>query len=90
MLNYMKNVYPRVVETILKSIYMDDTMDTVMMALSYIIIIRKSWYVYLQVVVEFSSCLVQDYRMREVDIEKDVLPSVKTLGVVWVTGEDAF
>ena len=29
-------------------------------------------------------------RIQEVDLDKDVLPAIKTLGVVWMAGEDAF
>ena len=41
-------------------------------------------------VIKFTSCFTLKDRIQEVDLNKEVLPSVKTLGVVWMAGEDVF
>ena len=92
--------YPRAAETILKSTYMDDSMDSVMNDDDGIELYEQlselwgkadmfthKWLSNSPAVL--NKILVKD-RIQEVVLDKRVSPSVKTLGVVWMAGEDVF
>lgn len=92
--------YPRAAETILKSTYMDDSIDSVLneeegealyKELSALLakagMHARNW-------LYSSSRVLQEIpqldRKSEVDLDKESLPTAKTLGVWWLAGQDVF
>ena len=92
--------YGRATETILKSTYMDDSMDSVLDEKQGIGLYRQlscllnkagmhahKWLSNSPTVL--SKVPIQD-RKSEVDLDRDQLPCTKTLGVWWLANEDIF
>ena len=92
-----KQRYPMASETILKSTYMDDSMDSVQNDMQGIQLYQQlsklweeagmrthKWLSNSEVV------LNQNDRMYEVNLDSDPLPSAKTLGIMWHASEDVF
>ena len=93
--------YPRAAETILKSTYNDDdSMDSVMSDDDGIELyeqLSESWEkadMFTHKWLSNSTAVLNKIPVKdgiqEVDLDKGVLRSVKTLGVVWIAGEDDF
>ena len=93
-------VYPLAVETVKKSTYMDDSMDSVATDSQAVELVRqltllwgaagmhpRKWLSNSQVVLE---TVAPEDRASEVDLDKGHLPCVKTLGVLWSAKEDVF
>ena len=92
--------YPMASEAVLKSTYMDDTMDSKEDDDEAIMLYQqlkglwnaagmhaRKWLSNSPAVLEK---IPEDDRAAEVDLEAESLPSVKTLGVTWKAHEDAF
>lgn len=92
--------FPRASETVLKSTYMDDSMDSVASTEEAIKLYQdlsslwgkagmyaRKWLSNSQKVLEHIP--IED-RACQVDIQSQELPSIKTLGIVWVADRDVF
>ena len=92
--------YPRAAETVLKSTYMDGSMDSVksdqegiklyheLMALwGKAGMHARKWLSNSEKVLQK---IKPENRARMVDLSNDEIPSVKTLGMLWITKEDVF
>ena len=97
-----KNVdeIPMAAETVLKSTYMDDSMDSVQnedLAVSLYQQLAKLWggagmhaRKWLTNSERVMNMIPKEDRAATVDLDKETLPSVKTLGVLWVAQDDVF
>ena len=92
--------YPRAAETILESTYMDDSMDSSPSEEECVRLYEelsalwgsagmhaRKWLSNSEQVLEK---IPEEDRAAEVDLDKGQLPSVKTLGVLWLAKEDVF
>ena len=92
--------YPRAAETILESTYMDDSMDSSPSEEECVKLYEelsalwgsagmhaRKWLSNSEQVLEK---IPEEDRAAEVDLDKGHLPSVKTLGVLWLAKEDVF
>lgn len=92
--------YPRAAETISKSTYMDDSMDSVLNEKQGVALYKelsallakagmhaRKWLSSLSRVLQE---IPQMDRKSEVDLDKESLPTAKTLGVWWLAGQDVF
>ena len=92
--------YPRAAETVLKSTYMDDSMDSVksdqegiklyheLMALwGKAGMHARKWLSNSEKVLQN---IKPENRARMIDLSNDEIPSVKTLGILWIAKEDVF
>ena len=95
-----KQRYPMASETILKSTYMDDSMDSVQNDVQGIQLYQQlsklweeagmrthKWLSNSEVVL---NQIPSSDRMHEVNLDSDSLPSAKTLGIMWHASEDLF
>ncbi|XP_052809477.1 uncharacterized protein LOC128237941 [Mya arenaria] len=95
-----ENEYPLAAETVLKSTYMDDSMDSVDNDKVAIRLYKeltalwekagmdaRKWISNSKTVLEQ---IPVEHRAKTVDLQKNELPKVKTLGVTWVPEEDIF
>ena len=95
-----KEQFPMAAETILKSTYMDDSMESTSDDQTELELYRqflelwgrpgmhaRKWLLNSQKVLEK---IPVDDRTSEVDLDQGHLPSVKALGVLWVAEEDMF
>ena len=95
-----KEQYPKAAETILESTYMDDSMDSVPSdeeCLELYDQLSKLWESagtharkWLSNSKQVLEKIPEEDRAAEVDLDKGSLPSVKTLGVLWLAKEDVF
>ena len=96
----LRDLYPLAAETILKSTYMDDSMDSVMTEEKGIELYNQLNQVWEKAGMHARKWLsnsekvlqgvpVED-RASEVDLESGHLPATKTLGLIWVAKEDEF
>ena len=92
--------YGRATETILKSTYMDDSMDSVLNEKQGIGLYRQLWCLLNKAGMHahkwlsnspnvLSEVPIQDQK-SEVHLDRDQLPCTKTLGVWWLANEDIF
>ena len=92
--------YPRAAETVLKSTYMDDSMDSVkndqegiklyqeLMALwGKAGMHARKWLSNSEKVLQN---IKQENRSNMIDLSNDEIPSVKTLGILWIAKDDVF
>jgi hypothetical protein len=92
--------YPFAAETVMKSTYMDDSMDSVWNEKEGVELYHelaelwqkagmcaRKWLSNSPTVLEH---IPKEYRAQEIDLSKSELPSVKTLGVLWKAGTDKF
>ncbi|XP_070582020.1 uncharacterized protein [Ptychodera flava] len=94
------NELPMAAETVLKSTYMDDSMDSVKTDSDGIILygeLSELWSTtgmharkWLSNSADVLAMIPTKDRACEVDLDKDGLPSMKTLGVWWLAEEDVF
>ena len=95
-----QNAFPMAAETILKSTYMDDSMDSVQTVeqgkqlygqlstmLTHAGMHARKW---LSNCPEVLKEIPKTDRKSEVDLDKDQLPSAKTLGIWWLADKDVF
>ena len=95
-----KQRYPMASETILKSTYMDDSMDSVQNDMQGIQLYQQlsrlwedagmrthKWLSNSEVVL---NQIPPSDRLHEVNLDSDPLPSAKTLGIMWHASEDVF
>ena len=95
-----EKVYPKAAETILQSTYMDDSMDSVLTDEQGVDLYEQlselwskagmhthKWLSNSPVVL--SKIPLQD-RVNKMNLDEENLPSVKTLGVMWIAAEDVF
>ena len=92
--------YPMASETILKSTYMDDSLDSVQDDLQGIQLhqqLSKLWgeagmrtHKWLSNSEAVLNQIPPSDRMHEVNLDRDPLPSAKTLGIMWLASEDVF
>ncbi|CAG2211583.1 unnamed protein product [Mytilus edulis] len=95
-----KDSYPRAAETVLKSTYMDDSMDSVINKEQGIELYNqlsqlwakagmyaRKWLSNSKAVLQ---CIPEEDRASQVDLDEGYLPSVKTLGVIWQADNDIF
>ena len=95
-----KQRYPMASETILKSTYMDDSMDSVQNDMQGIQLYQQlsrlweeagmhthKWLSNSEVVL---NQIPPSDRINEVNLDSDPLPSAKTLGIMWHASEDVF
>ena len=95
-----KDEFPMGAETVLKSTYMDDSMDSVVGESQGIKLYEELNQVWSKAGMQAHKWLSNstkvleripvESRASEVHIANDVLPMVKTLGVTWLPGEDVF
>ncbi|CAC5424074.1 unnamed protein product [Mytilus coruscus] len=96
----MKDSYPRAAEAVLKSTYMDDSMDSVLNDQQGIELYNqlsqlwekagmyaRKWLSNSKAVLQ---CILEEDRASQVDLDEGYLPSVKTLGVIWQADNDIF
>ena len=96
----MKNTFPRAAETVLKSTYMDDGMDSVTNDKSGIELFHqlsslwKSAGMHARKWMSNSAEVLKNIptedRAKMVNLEESYLPTIKTLGVLWIAKEDVF
>ena len=95
-----EKVYPKAAETILQYTYMDDSMDSVLTDEQGVDLYEQlselwskagmhthKWLSNSPVVL--SKIPLQD-RVNKMNLDEESLPSVKTLGVMWIAAEDVF
>ena len=95
-----QHLLPKAAETVLRSTYMDDSLDSVNTESEAIELYEqltalwgkasmrpRKW---LSNSAEVLSHIPVEDRAEEVDLNKDQLPATKTLGLVWVANEDEF
>ena len=95
-----EEIYPKAAETILQSTYMDDSMDSVLTDEQGVELYEQlselwskagmythKWLSNSPVVL--SKIPLQD-RVNKMNLDEESLPSVKTLGVLWIAAEDVF
>ncbi|CAG2208607.1 unnamed protein product [Mytilus edulis] len=95
-----KDSYQRAAETVLKSTYMDDSMDSVINDEQGIELYNqlsqlwakagmyaRKWLSNSKAVLQ---CIPEEDRASQVDLDEGYLPSVKTLGVIWQADNDIF
>ena len=92
--------YPMASETILKSTYMDDSLDSVqndILGMQLYEQLSKLWgeagmrtYKWLSNSEAVLNQIPPSDRMHEVNLDSDPLPSAKTLGIMWLASEDVF
>ncbi|KAL4238005.1 hypothetical protein ACF0H5_002716 [Mactra antiquata] len=95
-----KNEFPRASEVVLKSTYMDDSMDSVATPedgielyhhlselWSKASMFARKW---LSNSPEVVNSIPAENRASKVELHKNELPTVKTLGVTWLSNEDCF
>ncbi|XP_052771184.1 uncharacterized protein LOC128210870 [Mya arenaria] len=95
-----ENDYPRAAETVLKSTYMDDSMDSVCTEKDGVELYKQLsslWSkagMYARKWLSNSAAVLENIpqadRLKEVDLSEGGLPAVKTLGVLWVADDDQF
>ena len=95
-----KESHPRAAESILKSTYMDDSMDSVLndeQGIELYKQLSELWGkadMFTHKWLSNSPAVLNEIplkdRVQEINLDKDVLPSVKTLGVVWIAERDVF
>ena len=95
-----KDEFPMAAETVLKSTYMDDSMDSVVDERQGIKLyeeLNQLWskagmqaHKWLSNSTKVLERIPVESRASEVHIASDGLPMVKTLGVTWLPGEDVF
>ena len=92
--------FPRAAETVLKSTYMDDSMDSVSSVEEAVQLYHNLSYLWGKAGMHARKWLsnspevleqipIED-RASQVDIQSQELPSIKTLGIVWIADEDVF
>lgn len=91
------NKYPLAAETVLQSMYMDDSMDSVENGIELYKQLHKLWSLAGMNAKKWlsNSKVVLDNipiknRASEIDLSKDELPMVKMLGVLWIAEQDHF
>ena len=92
--------YPLEAETVLESTYMDDTMDSSKTegdAMYLYEELKKLWKVcgmkshkWLSNSRKVLDQIPIEERAKKIDIKDNILPSLKTLGIVWIAEEDKF
>ena len=92
--------YPLAAETILESTYMDDTMDSTKTednAINLYEELKKLWnlcgmkpHKWLSNSRKVLGRIPIEERAKKIDIKDNILPSTKTLGIVWMAEEDTF
>ena len=92
--------YPLAAETVLESIYMDDTMDytkTEDNAINLYEKLKKLWklcgmkpHKWLSNSRKVLGWIPIEERAKKIDIKDNILPSTKTLGIVWMAEKDTF
>ena len=96
-----ENTYPRAVETVLKSTYTDDSLDSVETSTEAIQLYKELKLIWsnagmnarkwLSNNVEVMKQIPMDERSKQMDLSKNSgLPTTKTLGVLWNAQEDNF
>ena len=95
-----KKLYPLAAETILKSTYMDSSMDSVKDLLTGIKLYEELSSLWKLAAIharkwisnspEVLTMIPVDDRASEIDLSRDKLPVVKTLGLIWMAHEDVF
>ena len=96
-----ENTYPRAVETVLKSTYTDDSLDSVETSTEAIQLYKELKLIWsnagmnarkwLSNNVEVMKQIPMDERSKQVDLSKNSgLPTTKTLGVLWNAQKDNF
>jgi hypothetical protein len=96
----LEREFPRAAETVLKSTYMDDSMDSVADAQQGILLYKqlsqlwrlagmhtRKWLSNSDTVL---ACIPSEDRAMEMEIEGDQLQGAKTLGVLWLAKDDVF
>ncbi|KAK6171952.1 hypothetical protein SNE40_018370 [Patella caerulea] len=96
----LADAYPMAAETILKSTYMDDSMDSVPDSNNGIRLyseLSKVWEAagmharkWLSNSKEVLQEIPMEDRSESVDLDEGYLPSIKTLGILWIRDEDTF
>ena len=95
-----KQQYPRAAEVILKSTYMDDSMDSVIDETEGVELYKKLselWqkagmqtHKWLSNSLKVLENIPPQYRAPEVSLDGDEISAVKTLGVLWLATDDVF
>ena len=90
--------YPRAAETVLKSTYMDDSMDSVksdqegIKLYHELIALWRKAGMHARKWLSNSEKLLQNIKpensARMIDLSNDKIPSVKSLGILWIAKED--
>ena len=92
--------YPSTAETVLESTYMDDTMDSKETVDGVIYLyeeLKKLWklcgmkpHKWLLNSRKVLDQILIEERAKKIDIKDNILPLIKTLGIVWMAEEDIF